>query len=77
METTLADLRAGEKGVIVGFSLPMETQLRFMELGFLEGHEVKLLRIAPLKDPLEVGVLSSKISIRRAEASGIRLKRLG
>ncbi|MBI4455163.1 MAG: ferrous iron transport protein A [Acidobacteria bacterium] len=77
MTTTLDKLTEGQKGVIVGFDLPLETQIRLMELGFLEGHEVKLVRFAPLKDPLEVAVLNSRISIRRAEASGIRLRHLG
>lgn len=77
METTLANLKTGEKGVITGFDLPEETLLRLMELGFLEGNEVQLIRLAPLRDPVEVGILNSRISIRRTEASGIRLKRLG
>lgn len=77
METTLDLLKAGERGIITGFNLPAETQLRLMELGFLEGNEVQLVRFAPLRDPLEVGILNSRISIRRAEAGGIRLKPLG
>ncbi len=73
----MANLKTGEKGVITGFDLPEETLLRLMELGFLEGNEVQLIRLAPLRDPVEVGILNSRISIRRTEASGIRLKRLG
>jgi Fe2+ transport system protein FeoA len=76
MDITLDTLKRGEKGVITGFDLPEETLLRLMELGFLEGNEVQLIRFAPLKDPLEVSVLNSRISIRRSEAGGIRLKRL-
>ncbi|MBI3940101.1 MAG: ferrous iron transport protein A [Acidobacteria bacterium] len=77
MTKTLDRLTEGETGVIVGFDLPTDTQIRLMEMGFLEGHEVTLVRFAPLRDPLEVDVLNSRISIRRSEASGIRLRQFG
>ena len=74
MTTTLDRLAEGDTGIIEGFDLPQDTQVRLMEMGFLEGGEVRLVRFAPLRDPVEVAVLNSRISIRRSEASGIRLR---
>jgi ferrous iron transport protein A len=42
---------------------------RLLELGLLPGTKVTVLGVAPLRDPLELLVRGSNLSIRRAEAS--------
>ena len=46
---------------------------RIMELGFIKGQTVDVLKNAPLKDPIEYEILGSHVSLRRSEASNIEV----
>lgn len=41
---------------------------RLMELGLVPGTEVRVEKVAPLGDPMELLARGSRLSIRRAEA---------
>lgn len=47
---------------------------RLLELGLLPGTELRVLRIAPLGDPLELAARGTHLSIRRREAQMIEVK---
>jgi Fe2+ transport system protein FeoA len=49
---------------------------RLMELGIIPGIEVKVLRIAPFGDPLELTVRGCNLSIRVAEAQQVEVEGL-
>ena len=53
MGDTIASLLIGEIGIIQDFSLDA-IPLNLLEMGCLPGKEVRLLQIAPLKDPLYI-----------------------
>lgn len=42
-----------------------------MDMGILVGEEVKVEKVAPLGDPIEVTVKDYKLSLRKREAKGI------
>lgn len=44
---------------------------RLIEMGFLRGRILKIVKYAPLKDPVEVEVSGSHVSLRVCEAAGI------
>jgi Fe2+ transport system protein FeoA len=44
-----------------------------MELGLIEGTVVKVVRVAPLGDPIEVEVHNYHLSLRKTEAEGVEL----
>ena len=46
---------------------------RIIEMGFVRGQMVTVLRSAPLKDPVEFRILDSEISLRRAEAGQVEV----
>ncbi|HLD74782.1 MAG TPA: FeoA family protein, partial [Bdellovibrionota bacterium] len=46
---------------------------RLMEMGIIRGTTLKLLKIAPLGDPLEIQVRGALLSIRKHEASQIQV----
>ncbi len=46
---------------------------RLMELGLVPGTAVVVVGVAPLGDPLELLVRGASLSIRRAEASEVRV----
>mgnify|MGYP000895634585 CR=1 FL=1 len=48
---------------------------RLLELGFVPGTAVIVRNVAPMGDPIEIQVRGSRVSIRRAEASQIQVRR--
>jgi Fe2+ transport system protein FeoA len=70
----LADLRAGEAGVIERIELPDEMATRLMELGFLPGITVTVAHSAPGGDPRVFRVDGSEIALRTETAAQLFLK---
>ncbi len=73
---TLAGLGVGARGKITGFALPPELKQRLMELGLTKGTECRVLRFAPMGDPVEILVREYHLSLRRSEAQGILIQEL-
>jgi ferrous iron transport protein A len=67
----LADLSPGQSGTVSAIGGRPEVRHRLMEMGLTRGTAVKLLRVAPLGDPLEFQVRGYRLSLRRAEAADI------
>lgn len=67
---TVADLKIGERGVIVGFSDEL-LSLKLLEMGCLPGTQVTMTHIAPFGDPIAVKVSGNVLSMRKDEASTI------
>lgn len=73
-KTSLDQLRSGQSGTIASFDDGSPLMKRFQELGILPGVEVKVLRRAPLGDPLQIQVGGSLLSVRKVEASQIQIQ---
>jgi ferrous iron transport protein A len=72
--TSLDLLGKGEHCLVLKVSNDnVELQSRLYALGVIPGALVKILRLAPLGDPMQVKVGGSFISIRRAEAAIIQV----
>ena len=69
----LADLKTGEKAVIVRVHGHGSFRKRLIEMGFINGKEVRVVLNAPLKDPIEYEILGYKVSLRREEARQIEV----
>ncbi len=65
----LAELKAGETGVLESLELPDDVARRLMELGFLPGHQVTPSHSAPGGDPRVFRVDGSEIALRRDTAA--------
>ena len=63
MGDTIASLKIGETGIIQDFCLDA-IPLNLLEMGCLPGKEVRLIQIAPLKDPLYIKERSDNTEIR-------------
>ena len=64
----LAELKTGEKAVIVRVHGHGSFRKRLIEMGFIKGKEVRVVLNAPLKDPIEYEIIGYKVSLRREEA---------
>ena len=65
---TLAELAVGARAEVVSLIDDTGLGVRLMEMGFVPGTVVTLLKRAPFGDPLEFRVRGSHVSLRRAEA---------
>lgn len=70
---TLADIPAKQECVIVKVNGHGGFRHRVMEMGFVKGQKVTVLKNAPLLDPIEYKIMQSHISLRRSEASHIEV----
>ena len=70
---TLNDLKEGQQAMILKVRGRGAFRHRIIEMGFVRGQMVTVLRSAPLKDPVEFRILDSEISLRRAEAALIEV----
>lgn len=70
--STIATLKIGEIGYISEESLDV-IPLKLLEMGCLPGAEVKLVQIAPLKDPLYICVNDTHVAIRKETALQIEI----
>jgi ferrous iron transport protein A len=46
---------------------------RLMEMGFIQGADVRVIRVAPLGDPIEVEIQNYFLSLRKSEASLVEI----
>jgi len=67
--TYLSKMIPGQSGRVLGYTSDSPITRRLTELGLAPGRQVVYLRNAPLRDPLEIQVGSTFLSLRRAEAS--------
>jgi len=66
---TLNDLHTGETAVITKIRGRGAFRKRITELGFVKGRPIRVVKAAPLRDPVEYEILDSNVSLRRSEAS--------
>ena len=72
----LSALKIGEKARVSGFELPPEHRQRLLEMGLTVGAEFEVVRFAPMGDPIDIKVRGYHLSLRKKEASGVRVTRL-
>jgi ferrous iron transport protein A len=70
----LAKLKPGEKGTISAIGAIGPLKRRLMDMGVLVGEEIKVLKVAPLGDPIEVKIKNYSLSLRKKEAEGIAVE---
>lgn len=74
MTGTLSDLTPGQSATISGFRDHGPVTQRMMSLGVLAGTDVKVIRLAPAGDPMQIELLGYSLSLRRSEAALINVE---
>lgn len=72
----LSELDIGDKAEIVKVGAVGDIKRRLVEMGVVPGARLKVERLAPLGDPVEVVLMGYHLSLRLSEASEIDVKRL-
>ncbi|NPV63508.1 MAG: ferrous iron transport protein A [Methanotrichaceae archaeon] len=70
----LTELKPGEKGRVVAISSCGSLRRRMMDMGLVTGSEVKLIRLAPAGDPIEVLLRGYSLALRKKEAMNVTLE---
>ncbi len=71
MPKTLDQLQAGQTGVVAQVAGEPEIAERLMEMGLIAGTPFKVVKRAPLGDPIEIETRGYHLTIRKGEAAGI------
>ncbi|MBP8945800.1 MAG: ferrous iron transport protein B [Paludibacteraceae bacterium] len=71
--TRLSDLSPGDEAIIVKVLGHGSFRRRLAEMGFVKGKKVKVIKCAPLQDPIEYEIMGYNISLRRSEAELIQV----
>ena len=70
----LSDLAPGQEAVIASVDGPDGTGNRLLDLGFLPDTHVKVLRRAPLGDPVIYELRGTRLCLRRQESQRVQVR---
>lgn len=73
----LSELPIGARAVVKDFPKTGAVFLRLREMGLIAGTPVKLVRRAPLGDPLEIQVRGYHLTLRQSEAEHVLVESAG
>ncbi|MCQ2085630.1 MAG: FeoA domain-containing protein [archaeon] len=63
-----ADMKVGDVAVVSNVTGEGQLRKRILDLGITKGARVKLVRIAPLGDPVEIELRGYRLTLRKTEA---------
>ncbi|HQT42955.1 MAG TPA: FeoA family protein [Halothiobacillus sp.] len=73
---TLLDLKPGDSGIVKGFAPGnADYRRRLMAMGLTPGTPFTVTRLAPLGDPIQLQVRHSALTLRKDEATLLRIVR--
>ena len=71
---TLRDVKIGESAKVVKLYGEGAVKRRIMDMGITRGVAIRVRKVAPLGDPLEVTVRGYELSLRKADAAMIEVE---
>jgi len=66
--TYLSDVKTGDEAIITKVLGHGAFRKRITEMGFVKGKKVRVIKNAPLQDPVEYEIMGYNVSLRRSEA---------
>ena len=72
----LSSLKRGEKAIVLDMSNKLGRQGTYAGMGLTIGSVVEIIRVAPLGDPVIIGVRGSEISMRKEQLDLIKVKKI-
>ena len=72
--STLKELKVGQSGKITRIGTIGALKQRFMDMGITKGTEVKVVKVAPLGDPIDIEIRGYHLSIRKGDADKIQIE---
>ena len=72
----LSGLLPGQRGRLVTLNVADTQKSRILEMGLTIGTTIEVVRFAPMGDPMELKVRGAHISLRKADAAGLLVRKL-
>ncbi len=72
--STLKDVKIGKSATVLKLHGEGALRRRIMDMGITKGVQVKVRKVAPLGDPLEITVRGYELSLRKADAEMIEVE---
>lgn len=73
----LSEMKVGDKGEILTIQAKGEIRRRILDMGLVYGVKFKVVRVAPLGDPIEIRLRGFHLSLRKEEAAFIEVSLKG
>ena len=74
MEKKLNELEVGKKGTVLKISAEGKIKRRLFDMGVTPGVEIKVKKLAPLGDPIEVTIRNYELTLRKMEAECVLME---
>ncbi len=69
------DLKVGQSGRVVGYrGADREYRHKLLRMGLVKGAEFRLVRMAPMGDPVEVELRGFSLTLRKTEADALEIE---
>ena len=76
MSITISDLDLNTNAKIAGYSRAGKAYInKLLAMGLTKGTRLKVVRVAPLGDPIEINIRGFNLSLRKAEAESVLVER--
>lgn len=74
---TIGDLAVGDQARVIGYNKgPIAYRSRLLAMGVIRGALLRIRRVAPMGDPVEIMIRGFALVLRREEASAVRVERI-
>ena len=73
---TLRDLKIGESARIKAVGGEGALRQHFLDMGVVPGAEIKLMKLAPMGDPMEFRIHGYELTLRVADAEKIEIEEI-
>lgn len=73
----MSELQVGDKAEVTAVKAGQAVRRRILDMGLITGTRFKVLRVAPLGDPMEIFFKGMYLSLRKNEAEGISVRKTG
>jgi ferrous iron transport protein A len=74
MRKKLSEFKIGNRGVVVAVDCGPSVKRRLNDMGVFPGVEVRLVRFAPMGDPMQIEIRGYMLALRKNEASNITME---
>jgi len=71
---TLGDVQVGQSATVVKLHGEGALRRHLMDMGLIKGTEFKVVKVAPLGDPVEIRVRGYELSVRKEEAAIVEVR---
>lgn len=73
MISLLSEMEPGQRAIVEKVEETANRD-RLHELGFLPGTAIRMVRRAPLQDPIQISLRGFDLTLRRSEAAAIKVR---